>query len=143
VTALETGPAKAPGYGINGDFALMTAYNSTSTAVTFQIFDGTGALVSSFAVPPGGTVNPPTPPGENVTYVYKVNGVAVGASYRPPIDGSGSGGSSGGGTTPPPPPPADYWAYNASTGVCELNPFVSGATTTYTTQAACNAANGL
>lgn len=60
-------------------------------------------------------------------------------------NGSGSGGSSGGGgtTPPPPPPPADYWAYNASTGVCELNPTIIGGTPTYTTQAACNAANGL
>jgi hypothetical protein len=82
VSDLEDAVAAPPGYGINGDFTNLVAYNSTNSAVGFDVFSG-GVLVNSFAVPANGAVAATRPTLDGDIFVYKVNGVAVGACTVP------------------------------------------------------------
>jgi hypothetical protein len=122
VSARQSGPItsnyiiEVSGVAPNSTLTL-TGWNITSFTTDAT---GYGITQAQLAVTEGcGTISHPT-------CGLVVAGGSVNVAC---VNGSGGGGS----TT------ADYWAFVS--GSCQLNPAVSAGTTTYATQAACNAAN--
>jgi hypothetical protein len=122
VSARQSGPItsnyiiEVSGVAPNSTLTL-TGWNITSFTTDAT---GYGITQAQLAVTEGcGTISHPT-----CGLVVSGGSVAIAC-----VNGSGGGGS----TT------ADYWAFVS--GSCQLNPAVSAGTTTYATQAACNAAN--
>jgi hypothetical protein len=121
VSARQSGPItsnyiiEVSGVAPNSTLTL-TGWNITSFTTDAT---GSGVTQAQLTAPACGTISHPT-----CALVLAGGSVAIAC-----VDGSGGGGS----TT------ADYWAFVS--GSCQLNPTVVGGTTTYTTQAACVAAN--
>jgi hypothetical protein len=125
--------------------AEATASVTVNTAMTPVDFNHTGltGAVSYF-------VDPPLPAGLNldpVTGVISGTPVSVQSQTAYTITAAGPTDQvsgvfrltvlAGSGGSP------DYWAFDAASQTCQLNPFITGLTPTYATQAECNAANGI